>query len=158
MRPKGTKQQLEIRRRVAVALLDAGWGIRQVARQVKASPGSVCRGRDRLAQDGEAGLTAKPHPGSQAKLRPPQCQALLDLLSQGARAHGYGNELGTLRRIAALIARHFGLTYCPSGVWRVVRRLKWSPQKPARRARERDEGAIARWRSPTGSRLTKSPA
>jgi len=43
MRPTGTKQQWEIRRRAAMALLDVGWGVRQVARQVQASPGSVCR-------------------------------------------------------------------------------------------------------------------
>jgi hypothetical protein len=53
MRPTGTKQQLEIRRRVALALLDVGWGIRQVARQVKASPGSVCRWRDLRASQGD---------------------------------------------------------------------------------------------------------
>lgn len=158
MRPKGTKQRLEIRRRVAVALLDAGWGIRQGARQVKASPGSACRWRDRRAQPGEAGLTATRHPGSQANLSPTPCPALLDLLSRGARAQGYRTELGTLRRIAALIARHLGLRDCPSGGWRIVRRLKWSPQKPARRAREREEGASAPWRSHPWSRLKKSPA
>jgi transposase len=145
MRPTGTKQQLEIRRRVALALLDVGWGIRQVARQVKASPGSVCRWRDMRAQRGEAGLTAKRHPGSKPKLNTAQRHQLLRLLSQGARAHGWRNELWTLKRIAALIERHFGILYCPSGVWRVLRRLKWSPQKPARRARERDEQVIARW-------------
>jgi len=158
MRPTGTKQQLEIRRRVAMALLDVGWGIRQVARQVKASPGSVCRWRDTLAAQGEAGLTAKRHPGSKPQLRPEQCQALLDLLSQGARAHGYRNELWTLRRVAALIARHFGLSYGPSGVWRLLRRCKWSPQTPERRARERDEQAIARWPMDVWPQLKKSPA
>src|SRR5689334_15639911 len=103
MRPKGTKQQLEIRRRVALALLDIGWGIRQVARQVKASPGSVCRWRDTRAQHGEAGLNAKRHPGSKPHLTTVQCHQLLALLSQGSRAHGYTNELWTLKRIAALI-------------------------------------------------------
>jgi len=115
MRPTGTKQQLEIRRRVAMALLDAGWGIRQVARQVKASPGSVCRWRDTRAQQGEAGLTAKRHPGSKPKLNAVQRRQLLVLLSQGARAHGWHNELWTLKRIVALIERHFGTLYCPSG-------------------------------------------
>jgi transposase len=127
MRPTGTKQQLEIRRRVAMALLDVGWGIRQVARQVKASPGSVCRWRDTLAQQGEAGLTAKRHPGSKPKLNAVQRQQLLELLSQGARAHGFRNELWTLRRIAMVIERHFGCPYCPSGIWRLLRRCKWSP-------------------------------
>jgi hypothetical protein len=41
MRPKGTKQPLEIRRRVAMALLQDGWGVRKVARQVQASPSSI---------------------------------------------------------------------------------------------------------------------
>src|SRR5262245_25495247 len=158
MRPTGTKQQLEIRRRVAMALLDVGWGIRHVARQVKASPGSVCRWRDTRDQHGEAGLTAKRHPGSKPKLSPAQCQALLVLLSQGARAHGFRNERWTLRRMAAVIEHHFGLSYCPSGVWRVLRRLKWNPQKPARRARERDEQAMARWPTDAWPRLKKSPA
>ena len=31
MRPKGTTIQLEVRRRVAVSLLEAGWGVRRVA-------------------------------------------------------------------------------------------------------------------------------
>jgi len=158
MRPTGTKQQLEIRRRVAMALLDVGWGVRQVARQVKASPGSVCRWRDTRDQLGEAGLTAKRHPGSKPKLNAAQRHQLLVLLSQGARAHGYRNALWTLRRVAALIERHFGIAYCPSGVWRLLRRCKWSPQKPQRRARERDEQAIARWPTAMWPQLKKSPA
>lgn len=158
MRPTGTKQQLEIRRRVAMALLDVGWGVRQVARQVKASPGSVCRWRDTRDQHGEAGLTAKRHPGSKPKLTVAQRAHLVTLLSQGARAHGCRNELWTLKRIAALVERHFGIPYCPSGVWRLLRRCKWSPQKPARRSRERNEGAIAQWPTDVWPRLKKSPA
>jgi|RhiMetdeSRZDD1v2_1073273.scaffolds.fasta_scaffold124703_5 transposase len=158
MRPKGTKLQLEIRRRVAMTLLDTGWGIRQVARQVKASPGSICRWRDARDHYGEAGLNAKRHPGGTSRLTEAQRARLLTLLRQGARAHGFRNELWTLRRIAALIQRHFGISYCPSGVWRVLRRLKWSPQKPTRRGRERHEEAIAHWPTDVWPQLKKSPA
>jgi transposase len=126
-----------------MALLDVGWGIRQVAHQVKASPGSVCRWQDILTHQGEVGLTAKRHPGSKPKLTAEQCHHLLDLLRQGARAHGFRNELWPLRRIAAVIAQHCGITYCSSGVWRLLRRCQWSPQKPARRARARDDQAMA---------------
>src|SRR5262245_32627520 len=156
--PTGTKQQLEMRRRVALALLALGWGVRQVARQVKASPGSVCRWRDTRAQHGEAGLTAKRHPGSTPTRNAAQCQTLLDLLRQGARAHGVRHARWTLRRMATVIARHWGITYGPSAVWRVLRRLTWRPQKPTSRARERDEPAMARWPTATWPRLTKSPA
>ena len=102
MRPTGTKQQLGIRRRVAMALLQDGWVLRKVARHVKASPGSVWRWRDTLAQQGEAGLTAKRHPGRQPQLSPEQGPSLLALLSQGPQAHGFRHELWTLRRVAGL--------------------------------------------------------
>ena len=92
-----------------MALLDTGWGIRQVARQVKASPGSVCRWRETRAHQGEAGLTAKRHPGSKPKLNAAQRRQLLVWFSQGARAHGWRNARWTLKRIVALIARHFGI-------------------------------------------------
>src|SRR5262245_27267832 len=135
MRPKGTAIQLEVRHRVTVALLEAGWGVRQVARHVKVSPSSVRRWRDVAAHHAVAGLDAKPHPGgSQPNLNADQRQQLVDLLRQGAHAHGFRNVLWTLSRIAALIDRHFGVTYCPSGVWHLLRRLGWSPQKPAVRA------------------------
>jgi transposase len=159
MRPKGTTIQLEVRRRVAVSLLEAGWGVRQVARHVQASPSSVRRWRDAFAQHAEAGLQAKPHPGgSQPKLTADQRQQLITLLRQGARTQGFRNELWTLGRIATVIDRHFGITYCPSGVWHLLRRLGWSPQKPARRARERDEQAIGKWPTEDWPQLKKSPA
>ena len=124
MRPKGTSIQLEVRRRLAVALLETGWSVRKVARHVKASPSSVRRWRDAVSQDPETGLTAKPHPGgSQSKLNTEQAQHLIKLLSQGARTHGFRNELWPLARVATLIERHFGIAYCPSGVWHVLRRL-----------------------------------
>jgi transposase len=151
--------QLEVRRRVAVSLLEAGWGVRQVARHVKASPSSVRRWRDAVARHAQAGLDAKPHPGgSQPKLSPQQRRHLIDLLSQGARAHGFRNELWTLARIATVIKRHFGITYCPSGVWHLLRRLGWSAQKPQRRARERDEQAITQWPTYEWGQIKKSQA
>ena len=158
MRPTGTTQQLAMRRRVALALLDVGWGVRQGARQVKVSPGSACRWRDTRAQQGEAGLTAKRHPGSKPKLNATPRQQLLALLRQGARTHGWRTELWTLKRIVALIERHFGIPYGPSGVWRLLRRCTWSPQQPARRSRERDEVAIARWPTDVWPQRHKSPA
>src|SRR5262249_18234600 len=147
-----------MRRRVARARLDAGWGLRQVARQVKASPGSVCRRRETRAQQGEAGLTAKRPPGSKPKLTAAQRRQGLLVLSQGARAPGWRNERWPLKRLVALIERHCGLPYCPSGLWRLLRRCKWSPQKPTRRSRERDEVASAQWPTDVWPRLKKSPA
>jgi transposase len=101
MRPTGTKQRLEVRRRVAVALLQSGWGVRQVARHIGGSHSSVRRWREAFDQQAEAGLNAKPHPGSPPTLTPEQRQDLVGLLARGARAHGYHTALWTLQRTLA---------------------------------------------------------
>jgi transposase len=70
-------------------------------------------------------------------------------------AHGYRTELWTLKRVAQLIGKRFGVSYDPSGVWHVLRNMNWSAQKPERRARERDEQAIAQWRKEDWPRIKK---
>jgi transposase len=65
------------------------------------------------------------------------------ILLQGAKAHGWPNQLWTCARIRILIQRHFGVPFHHDHVGRLLReRLNWTPQKPQRRARERDEPAI----------------
>jgi len=64
--------------------------------------------------------------------------------------HGWPNRLWTTARVAQLIRRHFGVSFHPDHVGRFLRqRLGWTPQKPRRRARERDEDAIAHWKTVT---------
>ena len=96
------------------------------------------------------GLAAKPHAGPAPRLTVQQQQELESLLRQGAKAHGWANELWTTQRIADLIQRHFGVSLHHDHVGRFLRqRLGWSPQKPKRRARERNEDAIKHWKSVT---------
>ena len=57
--------------------------------------------------------------------------------------------LWTRSRVAAIIRLEFGVSYHPRHVGRLLDAIRWSPQKPARRARQRDEAAIARWREDT---------
>lgn len=61
-------------------------------------------------------------------------------------AYSYGNELWTLRRVARLDRKRFGLKIAPSEVWRLLRGMGWSPQKPQLKARERDEEKIRPWK------------
>ena len=156
MRPKGTAEELERRRRRAVALVEEGWSMRDAAKAVGASPGSVSTWYATYQKHGDAGLAAKAHPGRPPELTPRQLKELETLLSKGAAHQGYPNELWTLRRVAALIEKEFGVSYDPSGVWHVLRRMGWSAQKPERRARERDERAIETWRKKDWPRIKKS--
>src|SRR5262249_23633376 len=67
------------------------------------------------------------------------------LLEQGAKAHGWPNQLWTAARVAVLVRRHFGVRYHPDHLRRALRaRLGWTSQKPRRRAKERDEDGISR--------------
>ena len=157
MRPTGTTQQLEQRRRRAIALLDAGYGVRETARRVGASPGSVTQWRQAYEKNGEQALTAHSPPGRSPQLNDRQTRRLEQLLLRGPGRHGYANELWTLKRVVEVIRKHFGVTYDPSGVWHVLHRMGWSCQKPERRARERDEEAIATWRKKDWPRIKKSP-
>ena len=154
MRPKGTKAQLERRRRKAVQLLRR-YGVREVARRVHASPGSVERWKTQYATGGAAALRAKPDRGGPSKLTAAEQARLVELLLAGPRAAGYATELWTLERVTQVIVREFGVHYQLSGVWVLLRRLGWSCQKPESRARERDEAAIKRWRQVTWPKLKK---
>jgi transposase len=71
---------------------------------------------------------------------------LLDLLRQGPIAHGYRTNLRTTARIAEVVEREFEVRYHRDHVGRLMHSLQWSPQKPERRALERDEKAIQRWK------------
>jgi Winged helix-turn helix len=59
----------------------------------------------------------------------------------------------TLPRVAEVVWRLTGVSYHPGHVWWLLRRHQWSPQRPARRAAERDEDAIARWRAEDWPRI-----
>jgi transposase len=146
MRPHGSPAALEARRRRAVALLAKGLGVREVARQINCSPASVSRWQAEVMTRGLDALRAKPPPGRPRRLSTQQRARLMKLLLKGATAQGYSTDLWTLPRVAEVIARTYGVHYHPAHVWKVLRGEGWSCQKPERRARERDEGEIQRWR------------
>lgn len=146
MRPYGSQQNLERRRLKAVALLTSGLNPTEVARRVSATIRSVFRWQQTNTESGERALAAKPVPGRPRKLKEGECQKLLEILLEGALAYGFPNEFWTLRRIARVIQKEFGVKYHPSHVWKILRRLRWSCQVPERRAIQRDEEAIKQWK------------
>lgn len=131
----------------AMRLLQQGLSQAQVARIVGVTPPSVQRWKEMMQRDGANALKAKPHPGGKARLSHAQLQQVGKLLERGARSHGYVTELWTLKRVAEVIERHFGVRYHPSRVWVLLRRLGWSAQKPERRARQQDAAVVEQWRN-----------
>lgn len=146
MRPQGTPQQLQKRRESAIKLLNVRKRPTAVARALSAARSSIYRWQNAFKRKGLAGLIAKPIPGRPPDLTPQQKRQLEQLLLKGPLKAGYKTDLWTLRRIARLIKRHFHVTYHPGHIWKVLRALGWSCQKPERRATQRDEAAITRWK------------
>jgi transposase len=95
--------------------------------------------------EGEAGLQAAGRAGRLPRLGAERLAEVESDLLKGARENGYASELWTLRRVAEVIERRTGVSYHPGHVWRVLRGLGWSRQKPARKAAERDEEKIEAW-------------
>jgi transposase len=157
MRPQGTPQQLQKRRNYAIRLWKSGKLPATIARALSASRSSVGRWIQTYKHKGEKGLAAQPIPGRPACLSAKQKQKLERRLLQGPLAAGYQTDLWTLVRIAKLIKHHFGVTYHPGHVWKVLQQLGGSCQKPERRALQRDEVAIAYWKRYVWPHIKKKP-
>src|SRR4051794_41619731 len=143
-RPFGTAAELERRRRRAVTLIAHGEARADVARILGVHPKSLARWL-RLARQPD-GLAPKPNHGPPAGLSDDQLRQLEGLLAQGAKHHGWHNQLWTAARVARLIERHFGRRYHPEHVRKLLkRRLGWTSQKPRRKARERNDKEVERW-------------
>ena len=90
MRPFGSAEELERRRRRAIGLLQAGHRQADVARRVDAHPTSVKRWWEAYQKNGEGGLTAKPAPGRPSKMTARQRNRLVARLLKGGKANGVG--------------------------------------------------------------------
>src|SRR5882672_7821909 len=78
-------------------------------------------------------------------------------LLRGPQRHGFRTDLWTLPRVATVIERLTGVHYHAGHVWYILRGLRWSLQRPARQARERDEPAIRQWIASRWPAVKKTP-
>jgi transposase len=139
-------EQLEERRLAAARLLRQGrLSQAEIARQLGVSRASVSRWAATLAQQGRRGLAARVRTGRPPRLDARDWGRLGRRLDRGAVAAGFATERWTLKRIAALIAREFGVHYHPHYLERPLKAHGFSVQRPATRAKERDELVIAVW-------------
>ena len=157
MRPHGSPEELQRRRERAVKLLRQGQAPVEVAHLVGVDRRSVRRWRAAFEQGGAESLRARPTPGRPSKLTAEQKQELEQALLEGAQAAGFPTDLWTCRRVGELIRLRFGVRYHVTHMARLLRSLGWSPQKPTRRAIERNEAAIHNWIKHDWPRIKKKP-
>jgi transposase len=148
-------KKMRERRVEGARLLQSGVHAAEVARRVGVSRQSVMRWERRLKAGGMKHIARIGKRGRRRQLSEAQLKELAKLLKDGSIAAGYANEMWTLPRIGALIQVHFGITLSSSSVWRTLEYMGWSVQRPARQARQRDESAIAAWKSKRWPALKK---
>lgn len=135
------------RRMTAAALFEQGQ-IRdsQIAQMLGVTTRAVNHWHHAWRQEGTAALISKGPTGPHCLLTQDQQHELRQILRRGAKDYGFATDGWTLARIRRVINETFGVAYADlSGVWRLLHRMGWTNQLPARRALERDEDAIADW-------------
>lgn len=157
MRPRGSPEVYERRRLEAIELLRQGRQPVEVARQVGVHRRTVRRWRATYEREGVAGLRARGNCGRPSRLTLEQKEQLKSELLRGARSAGFPTDLWTCPRVQKLIRTQFGVAYHVDHINRVLRSLGWSPQKPERRAVERDEQAIQSWVEKEWPRVKRGP-
>jgi transposase len=158
MRTIGSPTELERRRLLAVERVNEGYSTEEVAAFLGVDPSSVRRWVSAFRQNGVAGLCARPVPGRPRKLTPTQEKVVFRWLADNPTEYGFATELWTAPRLAQLIEQEWDVSFAPEYLCRWLRARGFTPQKPRRRARERNDRVIAAWLAQDWPRIKKRPA
>jgi transposase len=144
-KPKLTAAAKEARRRLAVAKVLAGRSQADVADFLGVHPTSVAKWMAKYRDAGEAGLAAKPVPGRPRFLNTEQEAEVRGWLLRRPTEFGFRTDLWSAARVARLIRERLGVEFHPNYLREWLSKRGYSPQKPVRRARQRNPEAIERW-------------
>jgi len=150
---EATKKRLKAGR-----MLLAGKGCAEVAATVAVARQTVYTWKGLLDEGGIDALRAVPERGRPAQLDEQQLAAVRATLLRSPTEQGFGTELWTLKRVGVVIERLHGVRFGQTQIWRILGSLGFSPQKPEKRAIERNEDAVRNWKRKTWPSLKKKPS
>ena len=150
-------EALEKRRFEAIRLVEQGLNQSETARRLNVARQTVSQWLRQYREQGAAGLAKAGRAGRKPLLSRQQLTQLETMLLEGPEAHGFPTPLWSCPRVARLIRDRFGVRYHEGHVWKLLRALNWSPQRPVGKARERNEEAIQKWKKKTWPAIKKKP-
>ena len=158
--PRGVRRDfeaLEKRRWAAIQLFGEELNNSEVGRRLKVCNQTVSRWRKQYVKGGKPALEKAGRAGRKPLLNGTDQRRLVELLKRGPERLGYETPLWTCWRVAHLIEKEFGVTYHAGHVWKVLRALHWSVQRPVGRALERNEADIEEWKRKRWPAIKKKP-
>src|SRR3954447_1475670 len=151
-------QAMEERRMRAAELLERGVIPAEIARRVGVAHQVVSEWRKAWRQGGREALRSAGPAGRKSTWTVAQFTEVRNALINGAEANGYSTDVWTVPRVAEVIEHVTGVSYHPGHVWYLLHdQLDWTWQRPARRAKERDDDAIQQWVKKRWLQLKKRP-
>jgi transposase len=153
--PSAFRDWKEWRRMRALNLKQEGWPQRPIAEALGVSKPAVSQWLAAVERDGPEALRSHPAPGRSCQLTALQKRLIPEFLWHGPEAYGFRGQVWTCARIAVVIAEEFGVRYHKDHVGRLLKELCWTPQVPIKRAIQRDEQAIERWRAEVWAQLLR---
>lgn len=157
VRPRRDFAALETRRFAAADLFRHGHSQATVVRQLQVSRQTASRWQAAWRSRGRAALKGAGRAGRKPRVEAAALRQVEVVLLRGPKASGFSTDLWTLPRISRVIARTVGVSYHPGHVWKLLRRMGWSRQRPARRAQEQDPLVTARWLKHRWPQVKKTP-
>lgn len=137
----------EMIRRWAVRRVKAGESPSEVMKSYGLCRTTIYRWVRAVKRGGEKALRARKHTGPKGKLSAVRKLKVRHWINgKDPRQYGFDFGLWTRQIVAALIAERFGVKLGVTAVGRLLAELDITPQKPLRRAYERDPVAIKRWK------------
>lgn len=155
MRLKG-KAAKEYRAQLVVRLRSEGYKQRQIAQMAELCQSRVSEILKLHREKGESGLLIRSAPGAKPKLGAAQQEQFKALLRAEAKASGFPTDGWTLRRVAQVVEKNFGVRYSPEHIRRLLKKMGFTRQRPMAKDYRRDEQAVAQWKSQTLPALKKS--
>lgn len=157
IRPRRDFKALKTRRMAAVQLFAQGHPQSEIVHRLRVSRQTASRWHSAWRRHGKNGLKGAGRAGRKPRLDSVALGRLKTQLLKGPAAWGFTTHLWTLDRVAQVISKTCHIQYSLAQVWRILGQLGWSRQRPARRAKERDERAIAQWVRHRWPQVKKTP-
>jgi transposase len=158
MRTRGSPEELEHRRQLAVQRCLDGYSADEIAEFLGVTPRTVWRWLALFHEEGPEGLSSRPVSGRPPKLTTTQEKIIRRWLTENPTKHGFATELWTGPRLAQLIRQEFGIRLNQRYLCTWMRARGFTPQKPQRVAREGDPEEVAAWLKFQWPHTKKRPA